>query len=180
MAVGEGRGEDSGVALGFDSGVAVDVSVSGVAFGLDAEVLDDAPGSPGFDEFEPAFDDLESSGDEVAELRSAEFLLLAVVEPFRFPVWVAAFFCAADLLFASGSAFDRAFEPAFDALRVRPPGTVNTTSSLLPRCSTCAVAPGCSRNETTVLSTVFCAFTSANPRPRTVSARGTSLWGIFT
>src|SRR5438477_12499049 len=116
---------------------------------------------------------------EVAETQ-AELLLLAVGEPLRLPVWVAAFFCGADLRFASGSAFDRAFEPPFDALRVRPPGTLNTTSSLFPRCSTCAVAPGCSRNETTVPSTVFCAFTSAKPRPRTVSARGTSLCGILT
>ena len=33
LAVGEGRGEDSGVVLGFDSGVAVDTRDSGVAFG---------------------------------------------------------------------------------------------------------------------------------------------------
>ena len=168
------------MALGFDSGVAVEAKDSGVAVGLDAEVLGDAPESADFDEFEPALDDLASTGDEVAELRPAELLLLAVGEPLRLPVWVAAFFCDADLRFASGAAFDRAFEPPFDALRVRPPGTLNTTSSLFPRCSTCAVAPGCSRNETTVLSPVFCVFTSTKPRPRTVSARGTSLWGIFT
>ena len=68
--------------LGFGSGVAVEAGDSGVAFGLDAEVLGDAPELRAFDEFEPAFDDLASSGDEVAELRAAEFLLLAVGEAF--------------------------------------------------------------------------------------------------
>ena len=36
--------------------------------------------------------------------------------------------------------------------RLPPPGTDTTTSSLFARCSTCAVAPGCKRNESTVLS----------------------------
>lgn len=61
-----------------------------------------------------------------------------------------------------------------------PPGTVNTTSRRLERCSTCAVAPGWSLNETTVLSPLRCAFTSPNPRPRSASARATSAAGIFT
>ena len=98
------------MALGFDSGVAVEAKDSGVAVGLDAEVLGDAPESADFDEFEPTFDDLASTGDEVAELRPAELLLLAVGEPLRLPVWVAAFFCDADLRFASGAAFDRSSE----------------------------------------------------------------------
>src|SRR5437762_10809062 len=51
---------------------------------------------------------------------------------------------------------------------------------ILPCCSTCAVAPGCRRNESSVLSPVRCDLTSANPRPRTASARGTSAAGIFT
>lgn len=85
LAVADGRGEDSGVTLGFDSGVAVEATDSGVAFGLDAEVLGDAPESLAFDEFKPAFDDLDSSGDEVAELGAAEFLLFAAGEPLRFP-----------------------------------------------------------------------------------------------
>jgi len=63
---------------------------------------------------------------------------------------------------------------------VFPPGTVKTTSSRFERCSTCAVAPGCSRKETTVLSPLRWALTSANPRPRVVSALGTSAAGILT
>lgn len=68
----------------------------------------------------------------------------------------------------------------FEAMLGVPPATATTTSSLLPRCSTCAVDPGCSRNESSVLSPVRCDLTSANPRPRTASARGTSAAGIFT
>jgi len=67
-----------------------------------------------------------------------------------------------------------------DAKLGDPPGTVTTTSSLFARCSTWAVAPGCRRNESTVLSPLRWAVTSANPRPRTASARGTSAAGIFT
>lgn len=68
----------------------------------------------------------------------------------------------------------------FEATLGVPPATATTTSSLLPRCSTCAVAPGCRRNESSVLSPVRCDLTSANPRPRAASARGTSAAGIFT
>jgi hypothetical protein len=69
----------------------------------------------------------------------------------------------------------------FDATAgVPPPGTLTTTSNLFARCSTWAVAPGCRRNESTVLSPARWAFTSAKPRPRTASARGTSAAGIFT
>ena len=68
----------------------------------------------------------------------------------------------------------------FEAVLGVPPATATTTSSLLPRCSTCAVAPGCRRNESSVLSPVRCDLTSANPRPRTASARGTSAAGNFT
>ena len=79
------------------------------------------------------------------------------------------------------SGFDRvASRVRLDETPGDPPGTVTTTSSLFARCSTCAVAPGCSRNESTVLSPLRCAVTSANPRPRTASARGTSAAGIFT
>src|SRR4030095_1969621 len=67
----------------------------------------------------------------------------------------------------------------FDATDGFPPGTLMTTSSLFERCTTCAVAPGCSRKDTTVLSPLRCAFTSAKPRPRSVSARGTSTAGIL-
>jgi len=68
--------------------------------------------------------------------------------------------------------------PAF--VLVFPPGIVNTTSSRFECCSTCAVAPGCSRKETTVLSPLRWAFTSAKPRPRVASALGTSAAGILT
>jgi len=61
-----------------------------------------------------------------------------------------------------------------------PPGAVITTSNLLPRCSTRAAAPGCKRNDRVVPSPLRCAVTSAKPRPRTASARGTSDAGIFT
>jgi hypothetical protein len=61
-----------------------------------------------------------------------------------------------------------------------PPGTVKMTSRWFARCSTRAVEPGCNRNETTVLSPTRCVFTSAKPRPRTASARGTSAPGILT
>jgi hypothetical protein len=81
----------------------------------------------------------------------------------------------------SGSVLDRGrvvSRPAFDV--PLPPGTVNTTSSRFERCSTCAVAPGWSRKETTVLSPLRCVLTSANPRPRVASARGMSAAGILT
>ena len=68
----------------------------------------------------------------------------------------------------------------FAATVDEPARTFTTTSSLFPRCSTCAVAPGCSRNESTVLSPTRWDFTSANPLPRTASALGTSAAGIFT
>ncbi len=42
------------------------------------------------------------------------------------------------------------FDPAGGTRAV--PSVLKTTSSLFERCSTCAVAPGCSRNEMTVLS----------------------------
>lgn len=68
--------------------------------------------------------------------------------------------------------------PAF--VLVLPPGIVKTTSSRFECCSTCAVAPGCSRKETTVLSPLRWVFTSPKPRPRVASARGTSAAGILT
>ena len=68
---------------------------------------------------------------------------------------------------------------AFDAIAALPPATVNTTSRWFARCSTRADAPGGSRNEITVLSPFRCTLTSANPRPRRASARGTSAAGIL-
>lgn len=65
-------------------------------------------------------------------------------------------------------------------LAEREPGIVKTTSSLLPRCSTRAVAPGCSRKETTVSLAPRCTLTSPNARPRTASGRGTSAAGMRT
>jgi hypothetical protein len=68
--------------------------------------------------------------------------------------------------------------PAF--VLVFPPGIVKTTSSRFECCSTCAVAPGCRRNETTVLSPLCWVLTSAKPRPRVASALGTLAAGILT
>lgn len=70
--------------------------------------------------------------------------------------------------------------PVFAAVEELPPGTVKTTSRWFARCSTRAVDPGCKRNESKVLSPARCVFTSANPRPRISSARGTSAAGILT
>jgi len=66
------------------------------------------------------------------------------------------------------------------ALGVLLPGTAITTSSRLPFCCTWAVEPGCNRKARVVLVPLLCAVTSAKPRPRTASARGTSDAGIFT
>jgi hypothetical protein len=62
----------------------------------------------------------------------------------------------------------------------REPGMVKTTSSLLPCCSTRALAPGCNRNETTVSLAPRWTLTSLKARPRTASGRGTSAAGIRT
>ena len=68
----------------------------------------------------------------------------------------------------------------FEAILGVPPATATTTSSLLPRCSTCAVDPGCSRNESSVLSPVRCDLTSANPRPRTAYRKRVFTGGCAT
>lgn len=70
--------------------------------------------------------------------------------------------------------------PVDVVLPEREPGMVKTTSSLFPRCSTLAVAPGCIRKETTVSLAPRCTLTSPNARPRTASGRGTSAAGIRT
>jgi hypothetical protein len=80
----------------------------------------------------------------------------------------------------AGPASLRAIWRFADDVAGRVPGIVNTTSSLLPCGSTRAVAPGCKRKETTVLSAARCTLTSEKARPRTASARGTSAGGIFT
>ena len=81
--------------------------------------------------------------------------------------------------FESGPGVLRESRPVFELTDEFAPGTVKTTSSLFERCSTRAVAPGRSRKETTVLSPLRWAFTSANPRPRRASVRGTSAAGIL-
>ncbi len=87
---------------------------------------------------------------------------------------------AFEFLFDSALVMDRGnSRRAFDAIEELAPATVNTTSSRFERCSTRAVVPGWSRNETTVLSPLRCVFTSAKPRPRSASARGTSAAGIL-
>jgi len=58
-----------------------------------------------------------------------------------------------ELRFVSGVAGRLTSRDRFAATAgVPPPGTLTTTSSLFARCSTWAVAPGCSLNERTVLS----------------------------
>jgi hypothetical protein len=85
-------------------------------------------------------------------------------EPFGSAVFAAAFRAAGDGLLTGRSGvlveFDAGFVratsrlPAFDpAAGTRAgPAVLKTTSSLFECCSTCAVAPGCNRNEMTVLS----------------------------
>src|SRR5712692_7051327 len=59
-------------------------------------------------------------------------------------------------------------------------GVVKTRSNPFDRCSTCALVPGSSWKESTVLSALRCTFTSAKPRPWAASARDTSAAGILT
>jgi hypothetical protein len=87
---------------------------------------------------------------------------------------------ALEFRFDSTRGFDRGVSrPAFAAIAELAPATVNTTSSRFACCSTRALAPGGSRKEITVLSPLRCTFTSAKPRPRRASARGTSEAGIL-
>ena len=163
--------------------------VEGVGFGVATGV------APGFD---PAFvDGAMTEADLLAELVLAELVLEETGPrvPARFAFRFAdvfAFFNALDEFEELGLlrfAFRFTVELGFDCGRVVsrpafvlvfPPGIVNTTSSRFERCSTCAVAPGCSRKETTVLSPLRWAFTSPKPRPRVASALGTSAAGIRT
>ena len=107
------------------------------------------------------------------ELLRAERFVFPVVD--GMPRLYAFALRAESTLFGRGKSRER-----FEATLGVPPGTATTTSSLLPRCSTWAVAPGCNRKESTVLSPTRCDLTSPNPRPRSASARGTSAAGIFT
>jgi hypothetical protein len=86
---------------------------------------------------------------------------------------------AFEFRFESGAAVFRVSRAEFEVTDEFAPGTVKTTSSLFDRCSTRAVAPGSSRKETSVLSPLRWALTSANPRPRRASVRGTSAAGIL-
>jgi hypothetical protein len=72
------------------------------------------------------------------------------------------------------------FRGRLEALGVPLPGTAMTTSRRLPLCCTWAVEPGCNLKARVVLVPLLWAVTSAKPRPRTASARGTSAAGIFT
>ncbi|MDX6384949.1 MAG: hypothetical protein QOK48_2522 [Blastocatellia bacterium] len=113
-----------------------------------------------------------------------------LVFEFRFgPVIEEAFLFAGNGKEFRAPVFEFRFAPLFEGEDCRavfeldeelPPGTVKMTSRWFARCSTRAVEPGCNRNETTVLSPTRCVFTSAKPRPRTASARGTSAPGILT
>lgn len=155
FAVGEGRGDGRGVATALDPEFEAKV-VAGAVLPVELEL----PPLRALDELD----------------RSAEFLLAndeGGVEALRLLAFA--------FRFESGPLTDRGrSRPALDALEELPPATVNTTSSRFERCSTRAVAPGWSRKETTVLSPLRCAFTSAKPRPRIASVRGTSAAGILT
>lgn len=163
FADGEGFGEASGVGVAFEL---VLVFVEGVR--LDPDL--------------PALVLAEAKEPERGALELAfRFAGVVEVEPLRLLGEFEFVFLLLDLRLAFVSTLGRerfafAFEFAAAGL---PPGTVNTTSSRLARCSTWAVVPGCSRKDTTVLSPVFCVFTSVNPRPRVASARGTSDEGIL-
>ncbi len=154
--VAEARGEGAGVAVGLATEFAVNAGAGlGLAFELELELV------------------------------FRELFFAVVLEEFLFVSnegeGAAGRLLALEFRFESdprlGGAESR---PALAAAAEFPPGTVKTTSSLFERCSTWAVVPGCSRNETTVLLPVRCVFTSAKPRPRRVSARGTSAAGILT
>ena len=156
FADGEGFGEASGVGVAFEL-----VLVEGVR--LDPDL--------------PALVLAEAKEPERGALELAfRFAGVVEVEPLRLLGEVEFVFLLLDLRLAFVSTLGR--ERFAFAAAVLPPGTVNTTSSRLARCSTWAVVPGCSRKDTTVLSPVFCVFTSVNPRPRVASARGTSDEGI--
>ena len=158
--------------------------VEGTGFGVATGV------APGFD---PAFvDGANTEADLLAELvLEGTGPRVAARFAFRFAD-VFAFFNALDEFEELGLlafAFRVKAESEFDCGRfasrsafvlVFPPGIVKTTSSRFECCSTCAVAPGCSRKEITVLSPLRWVFTSPKPRPRVASALGTSAAGILT
>ena len=122
MLTGEGRGDATGVGLGFDPEFPKDAVFEPVSlsreFEFDKAEEAELRAAPGLD-------------------RSAEFLLTVVdddlvegVEEFGLLEF--------DLLLDSGTEVDR----PLSRLLFVPPGIVNTTSSRFECCSTCAVAPG--------------------------------------
>jgi hypothetical protein len=161
FADGEGFGEASGVGVAFELGL---VLVEGVRRDPDLAAL--------------VFTEAKDPGRDALEL-AFRFAGVVEVEPLRLLGEFAFVFLLLDLRLAFVSTLGRERFVFEFAAAVLPPGTVNTTSSRLARCSTWAVVPGCSRKDTTVLSPVFCVFTSVNPRPRVASARGTSEEGIL-
>jgi len=130
FAIGVAFGEGVGVAAGFDPAL-VDAVVTPT---LLAELVFDGTVPRELDRF--AFRFAGVGGLFNALEVFAELGLLAL-----------GFRLASDSMLDRGRVDSR---PAFD-VRLAP-GTVNTTSSRFERCSTCAVAPGWSRKETTVLS----------------------------
>jgi hypothetical protein len=172
FALGEGIGVGSGVATGFVLELAARVE----------------PGPVLLAKFElpPLRAELELPPTRVdGEVdRTAAFLFAGEGET---PRWLGfEFLFDPVLLFGPVLVFEPVFEaerngwrPAFEAIAAFPPATVNTTSRRLPRCSTRADAPGGRRKEIRVLSPTRCTRTSAKPRPRNASARGTSAPGIF-
>jgi hypothetical protein len=161
FADGEGFGEANGVAAGLEPALVL-AEEAGPDPGLAALVFAEA-----------------KDPERVPVELAFRFAGVVGVEPLRLLVEFEFDLLLLVLRFAFVSTLERerfAFGVAAAAL---PPGTVNTTSSRFARCSTWAVVPGCSRKDTTVLSPVFCVFTSVNPRPRVASARGTSDPGIL-
>lgn len=198
LALGEAIGDGKGVEAEFAD------RIPGIPFRLaefEFAALAEVDRSAAFVEARLSFDEDESFPRLLFELRFApvvdeEFLLADDGEAFRWLVFeVRLAPVVEEFLFAKDGeefrwfVFELRFAPLFEGADCRPvleapaelpPATVKTTSRWFALCSTRAVEPGCKRNETTVLSPARCVFTSAKPRPRMASARGTSAAGILT
>jgi hypothetical protein len=168
FADGEGLGDPNGVAVGLEPALVLVEEVR-LDPGLAALVLAEATDAER-DPVELAFRPVELA---------FRFAGVVGVEPRRLLLEFEFVLLLLDLRLGFVSTLGRERFVFVFAVAVLPPGTVNTTSSPLARCSTWAVVPGCKRKDTTVLSPVFCVFTSVNPRPRVASALGTSAVGIL-
>lgn len=133
-------GEAVDLAAAFGNGVAFGVA-AGAGVGVATAAMMVFGGGLGAPSFDPDLSEAFGSAVFVAAFRAAGDGLLnglaGVLGEFD-----AGFVRAASRLLV--------FDPAAGTRAV--PGALKTTSSLFERCSTCAVVPGCSRNEMTVLS----------------------------